>query len=149
MDNVIQIRHGADAPQKGDLAEYELGYSTKEKALYIGIIDSAGVLDAIPITAQEVELAKKATQLKTAQTIQVNLESTDAAQFDGTAGIEPGIKGKLPLGSTSGTLPVNRGGTGATSAEDARANLDITAANLGVSAYVKEEEKTLYITTHN
>lgn len=47
--------------------------------------------------------AGSATKLQTARTVQVNLASTAAATFDGTANIAPGV---------TGTLPVARGGTG-------------------------------------
>jgi len=50
--------------------------------------------------------ATSATKLANTRTIQVNLGSTAAASFDGTANIAPGV---------TGTLPVARGGTGVTS----------------------------------
>lgn len=49
--------------------------------------------------------AATATKLATARTILVNLASTTAASFNGTANVTPGV---------SGTLPVGRGGTGRT-----------------------------------
>ena len=66
--------------------------------------------------------AATATRLQTARTIRTNLSSTSTASFDGTANITPGI---------SGTLPVAYGGTGATGATAARANLGITPGNIG------------------
>ncbi|MCI7402789.1 hypothetical protein [Pyramidobacter sp.] len=50
--------------------------------------------------------AVSATKLVTGRTIQINLGSTSAPSFDGTADITPGV---------TGTLPVARGGTGQTS----------------------------------
>lgn len=53
-------------------------------------------------------LVDTATKLQDKRSIQVNLESTSAEGFDGTADITPGI---------SGILPVGNGGTGVTSLE--------------------------------
>lgn len=50
--------------------------------------------------------AASATKLKTARDIKVNLESESAASFDGTNAVNPGV---------DGVLPVDHGGTGATS----------------------------------
>lgn len=58
--------------------------------------------------------APSATVLATARNIQVALNSTSAASFDGSADTNPGV---------SGTLPVANGGTGATSPASARANI--------------------------
>ena len=58
--------------------------------------------------------ASTATKLATARTIQTNLASTSSASFNGSANITPGV---------TGTLGVGNGGTGATTAAGARANL--------------------------
>lgn len=58
--------------------------------------------------------ASTATQLKTARTIRTNLSSTTAPSFDGTADITPGV---------TGILPITNGGTGGTTAADARIKL--------------------------
>jgi len=50
--------------------------------------------------------AAAATKLATARSVQVNLASTAAASFNGTANITPGV---------TGVLPIARGGTGTTS----------------------------------
>lgn len=71
-----------------------------------------------------------AASLASAVTIITDLESTEAATFEGNADVEPGVKG---------TLPVSKGGTGATTAEDARANLG--AASTG---HTHSEATTTY-----
>lgn len=58
--------------------------------------------------------ADTATKLQTARTIQTNLGSAGGASFDGTANVTPGV---------TGTLSVLNGGTGATTAAGALANI--------------------------
>ena len=58
----------------------------------------------------------KANTLTTARNIVASLESTVAASFDGSAAVTVG---------TQGTLPVAKGGTGATTVDDARTNLRV------------------------
>ncbi len=58
--------------------------------------------------------AAAATKLKNAQSFQVNLSVSTAAVFDGTGNVTPGV---------TGTLPISKGGTGATTAAAALANL--------------------------
>ena len=58
--------------------------------------------------------AATATKLASAKTICTNLASNSAESFDGSENISPGI---------TGILPISNGGTGATTAEDARVNL--------------------------
>ena len=60
--------------------------------------------------------APTATKLTTARTIQTNLESTDVSDFDGSENLIIGV---------IGTLPIANGGTNATTAEEARINLEI------------------------
>lgn len=55
-------------------------------------------------------------KLATARTIQTNLGSTSTASFDGSANVTPGV---------TGTLAIGNGGTGATTAANARTNLSV------------------------
>ncbi|MFG6379564.1 MAG: hypothetical protein K1W19_14805 [Lachnospiraceae bacterium] len=66
--------------------------------------------------------AATATKLQTARTIRTNLASTSSTSFDGTANITPGV---------TGTLPVANGGTGATTAANARTNLGAFSSSGG------------------
>lgn len=60
--------------------------------------------------------ATSAEKLANARTIRTNLGSTSAVSFDGTGNVTPGI---------TGTLTINHGGTGATTAAGARNNLSV------------------------
>lgn len=70
-------------------------------------------------------VAKKAQQLNTARSLTTKLDSTSAGSFDGTANVNIGV---------SGTLPLANGGTGATTAAQALKNLGVnaTAAELNL-----------------
>lgn len=60
--------------------------------------------------------SSSATKLQTARTIQTDLASESAPNFDGTVNITPGVKG---------ILPITHGGTGASTKETARDNLGL------------------------
>ncbi len=77
-----------------------------------------------PIDGDITGNAASATKLATARDIRTNLSTTAATRFDGSADINPGVYG---------TLPLAYGGTGATTAENAR-------KNLGVFSYFKRSE---------
>lgn len=68
-------------------------------------------------------VAATATKLATTRTLQTNLTSTSAANFDGTANATPGV---------TGTLAVANGGTGGTTAATARSGIG-AAASAGVT----------------
>lgn len=73
--------------------------------------------EAYGIKAEQSDEATKASsadKLATARTVQTNLASSNAASFNGTSNITPGVRGTLPLGN---------GGTNATNAAAARASL--------------------------
>lgn len=65
---------------------------------------------------------EKAKMLAESKTIGVNLESKTYASFNGQQDIVTGV---------TGILPVDKGGTGADSAKDARDKLEITPQNIG------------------
>lgn len=69
-------------------------------------------------------VANSATKLATSRTVRTNLSSTSTASFDGSANIEPGV---------TGTLPVANGGTGKTTLGDS-ANALINGLSTGSDA---------------
>lgn len=78
------------------------------------------------------ESSGSADKLTTARSVLVNLASTAAASFDGTADITPGV---------TGTLPLARGGTGGTNASGGLYNLikgapTISSSNLAATDYM-------------
>lgn len=115
-------------------------YTTAEKEKLSGIHESASSVafsqsatsgnkvGTITINGSETDLyapvqtnvegnAGTATKLATRREFQTNLGSSEPASFDGSANVTPGV---------SGTLGLANGGTGATSAEEGRANLGAT-----------------------
>ena len=94
----FRLYHGTNTGHANGAVEYDKGFYFEGET---GRMRSdAG---AFALTTDNVA---SATKLATARNIQTNLGSTSAKSFDGTAAIEPGIKGTLGLGN---------GGTGATS----------------------------------
>ncbi len=82
-----------------------------------------------------------ATKLATARTMTVNLASTTAASFDGTANVTPGV---------SGTLPIARGGTGnTTGTASAVAWSGITSKPTSYSGYGLTVDAALSATSTN
>ncbi|WP_097458085.1 phage tail protein [Escherichia coli] len=77
---------------------------------------TGGAITGTSLTGDLKGNADTATTLKTGRTIRVNLGSTGETTFDGSANVTPGVTGKLPLSS---------GGTGATTASEARTNLGL------------------------
>ena len=81
-------------------------------------------IDGNAKTATTATSADSATKLATSRTVRTNLSSTSTASFDGSANIEPGV---------TGTLPVANGGTGKTTLEDS-ANALINGLSTGSDA---------------
>jgi hypothetical protein len=78
--------------------------------------------------------ADKATKLATGRTLGVSLEKDTTPTFDGSANVTMGV---------SGTLPINNGGTGATTAADACTNL-ITDQTIYPNAIKVGKDKWAY-----
>lgn len=98
IKNVVQIKRGPGQPADGVLFSYELGFDTSEGYLYIGN-------EAEQAAAQKIKAgyADAAGKLSTARTIQIDLASSSAIEFDGSKNIITGV---------TGVLPVEYGGTG-------------------------------------
>ena len=90
-----------------------LALNNNEGSLYYDINSNT----RIKLNAKNADTANKLTN---SRTILTNLGSTSSASFNGTANITPGI---------TGTLSIVHGGTGATTAADARNNLGAAASN--------------------
>lgn len=82
--------------------------------------------------------ASTATKLATARNIQIDLASTSAASFNGSEDITPGI---------TGTLDIGNGGTGATSAVNARINLGFNYGSSAPSGTVTTGDGSVYFQT--
>lgn len=79
--------------------------------------------------------AASAVKLSTSRTIRTNLSSTSTASFNGTANIDPGVNGTLPIanggtGATSATAA--RTNLGAAAASHTHKAGDITSGTLGL-----------------
>lgn len=90
------------------------------------VLGTASTFDIVPIanggTGNTTGLAVTSTALATARAIRTNLASTSTASFDGTADVNPGV---------TGTLPITNGGTGAITASGALLAIG-AKANAGV-----------------
>lgn len=112
-----------------DLAKYI--YDNKPISAYIYVDADTGSIyfgtsnfsKIIPVKVSA-ESAITATQLTDAHTFSVSLESSNTATFDGTSDVALGV---------NGTLPISKGGTGATTAADAINSLGISPANIGAA----------------
>lgn len=105
-----------------DAATQELHiYYTSDPKIYVRTLYSGtwGAWKEISFKGDSVSVASEANKLSTAREIKVDLESSEAASFDGTQDITPGI---------SGVLPVSNGGTGLSASPSILINLASTAA---------------------
>lgn len=89
-------------------------YNIGSSSLKFANVYATNFVGALSGNATTATTATKANQLTTARTITASLSSSTAGSFNGTANITVG---------TTGTLPINKGGTGATTADAARNNL--------------------------
>lgn len=122
ITGTLTIAHGGTGATTAASARTNLGIT----AANIGALPSGGT-------------AASATKLATGRTIRTNLGSTSTATFDGTANVTPGV---------TGTLPIANGGTGATTAANARSNLGIgSAATKSISSATNTRDAVAYIGT--
>ena len=87
----------------------------------VGIVNGSvqNVYPQIASFSTNSSLAQAAVRLQNARTIRTDLGSTDAASFDGSSNVSPGV---------SGVLPVANGGSGLSSSPSMLINLGSTAA---------------------
>ena len=89
-------------------------YNIGTSSLKFANVYATTFVGALSGNATTATTATKANQLTTARTITASLSSSTAGSFNGTANVTVG---------TTGTLPISKGGTGATTAAAARTNL--------------------------
>ena len=89
-------------------------YNIGTSSLKFANVYATTFVGALSGNATTATTATKANQLTTARTITASLSSSTAGSFNGTANVTVG---------TTGTLPISKGGTGATTAAAARSNL--------------------------
>ena len=141
----VKVKH-ADHANTADAANTVNNFSEEAKNIIKGIkVNSAANADSATsassagqaATAQSAEQAKKLTN---ARNISINLASTTAADFDGTADITPGV---------TGTLAIANGGTGATDAQTAREKLGAAEAVHNHDSFTSLTIGTLILTNNN
>lgn len=89
-------------------------YVADDGSIFFGTSESDKV---VPVSISA-DTANNANKLTTSRKIGVDLSSSSTANFDGSADITTGV---------NGTLPIAKGGTGATTAETARTNLGLAS----------------------
>ena len=118
--NRIKLRRGSGTPTAEQLEEFELGYSTSENRLYTKVgndirpIAEKTSLSDLGVTASSEELNKLQGATVTTQELNFSkgVTSPIQTQLDGKA---KGAHNHSTSDVTSGTLPIERGGTGVTS----------------------------------
>ncbi len=86
------------------------------------IFEQGNIVELVYYKGLFIITTANAISLANARSIRVNLASTSSTNFDGSANITPGV---------TGTLPIANGGTGATTAENARTNLGAFSSSGG------------------
>ena len=86
------------------------------------IFEQGNIVELVYYKGLFIIVTANAISLANARSIRVNLASTSSTNFDGSANITPGV---------TGTLPIANGGTGATSAANARMNLGAFSSSGG------------------
>lgn len=157
MSSVIQIKRGAGTPGNKVLKDGELGFDTQGNKLYIGTngdpIQLTGTLSpggevnsgfTNYYTDNGVQIVRKADYAAEARDATFANSSSTAT----TATYAQNLKVDKAIGSTAipiyiteqgkpaecSVISIEKGGTGATTAEVARANLGINLTNLGINA---------------
>lgn len=121
LGDEVSARTAADS---AIIAAYQLADGMKaNKGANSDITSLSGLTTPLSIgqggTGNTTGLAASATKLQTARSLRTNLGSTSQAAFDGTADVNPGV---------TGILPITNGGTGADSAGAARTSLGAAAS---------------------
>jgi len=86
------------------------------------IFEQGNIVELVYYKGLFIIVTANAISLANARSIRVNLASTSSTNFDGSTNITPGV---------TGTLPVANGGTGATTAANARMNLGAFSSSGG------------------
>ena len=91
-----------------------------------GVGGASGLQEQIDSKLNKTANAVSATKLQTARSVQTNLASGTAVNFDGTANIQPGV---------TGVLPVAHGGTGVTNLQNLNVGFATTASVAATSNF--------------
>lgn len=108
-ENRFQIRHGSTVPGESDLLPYEFGYDKTNEKLYMGREEKEPLLvNPDPATLKTLGIIASSDELNFVK----GATSPIQTQLDGKA---KDVHKHSTSDVTSGTLPIERGGTGVTS----------------------------------